>query len=319
MDYRKIIGFGKSSYVVSLPKSWLKANKLKKGDLVYFDEAGSNLLMQAKAENQHAPEKEITINIEGKDLRRINREIISAYIRNYKAITVSGNDVGKKAKDIQHLIQNLIALEIMEQDSKKIIAKDFLNLNDISMDQILRKMDNITRSMIQDCQQMFQEDVSDSINHRDSDVNKFRFLVYRIVWFGIENPTNVLRNLKLNQKDLFTCWWMAHTIESIADCAKRAAQYLKSIDLSPPAKKKLLLLLKDIGTTYSDMMKAYYTNNEETAHKILEDRFSLIQECDKFYWENKNSYGIGYLTHNMKNMVATTCTIGRMIYSSLPG
>ena len=34
MDARKVIGFGKNSHVVSIPKSWARKNLLKKGDIV---------------------------------------------------------------------------------------------------------------------------------------------------------------------------------------------------------------------------------------------------------------------------------------------
>jgi phosphate uptake regulator len=34
VEFRRLIGFGKSSFVVSLPKNWIEKNKLVKGDLV---------------------------------------------------------------------------------------------------------------------------------------------------------------------------------------------------------------------------------------------------------------------------------------------
>ena len=48
MEYRKLISFGKNSYVVSLPKNWVRQNKLKKGDLVYIEENVSNLVLQPR-------------------------------------------------------------------------------------------------------------------------------------------------------------------------------------------------------------------------------------------------------------------------------
>ena len=45
MEFRKLISFGKSSYVVSLPKAWVVQQKLKKGDLIAVDEAGPKLIL----------------------------------------------------------------------------------------------------------------------------------------------------------------------------------------------------------------------------------------------------------------------------------
>ena len=37
MGYRKLIGFGDSSFVVSLPKDWINKHGLKKGDGLMLD------------------------------------------------------------------------------------------------------------------------------------------------------------------------------------------------------------------------------------------------------------------------------------------
>ncbi len=44
MEYRKLISFGKNSFVISLPKAWVRHSKLKKGDLIYVEEASDHLM-----------------------------------------------------------------------------------------------------------------------------------------------------------------------------------------------------------------------------------------------------------------------------------
>lgn len=318
MEYRKLISFGKSSFVVSLPKTWVVQNKLKKGDLIYFSDSAADLIIQAKPALEEI-EKEIVINIDGKDLRRIHREIISAYIQNYKSIIISGSDLKTKAKEIQEFIQNLVAMEVLEQDSKKMVSKDFLNINDISLDQIIRKMDAITRSMLHDCTEMFKEDTSESIYYRDSDVNKFRFLVYRIIWYGMENPTLIFKKLKLKQRDLFNYWWLSYSLEAIADCVKRIARLLKGIKLSPAVKQEYTQILSEIEQMYQDIMKAYYTKNPELSYQILNHRFEILKKCEDFYHNTNNIPHIGDLVYNSKSLVVTITTIGRIVYGGMPG
>lgn len=319
IEYRKLISFGKSSFVVSLPKSWITQNKLKKGDLLYFEESGTNLVLQAQANSLPPEEKEISISIDGKDLRRIQREVVSAYIQNYKTIRLQGDEIKDKAKAIRSFIQNLVAMEVLEQDSKKIIAKDFLSFNDISVEQIVRKMDVITRSMLADCKNQFTEDSYESMQHRDNDVNKFRFLIYRIIWFGMENPSFVLKTLKLTQRDSFNYWWLSFSIEGIADHIKRLARYMREIKLSPKEQEKYIQVLRKIEVMYNEVMKAYYVHQVETAHKILHERFEILQACDEFYHQNRNIPLIGYLVYNTKSLIVTIHTIGRIIYQGMPG
>ena len=214
MEYRKLISFGKNSFVISIPKPWVRQHKLKKGDVIYVDETNNNLILHPNYEDKE-DDKEIVIPINGKSLKHIHREIIAAYVHNYKRIKLIGSDIKDKATKIQEMIQKLVALEIVEQDSKKIIATDFLNVKDISLEQMTKKMAVISKSMLCDCKNMFNEDTYSSIYLRDKDINKFRFLVYRIVWYGLENPSAALKLFKLNQMGLFNNWWLSFSIEQI--------------------------------------------------------------------------------------------------------
>lgn len=320
MEYRKLISFGKSSYVVSLPKQWVTYHKLKKGDLIYFDEIANNLLLQPRLNTETATEdKEITVTVDRKDMRRIQREAISAYLQNNKTIIFIGDEIKEKAPEIQQFIQNLVALEVLEQDSKKIIAKDFLNIKDISVEQIIRKMDVIARSMLKDSKTMFQKDIYDNIYHRDTDVNKFRFLIYRIIWYGLENPAKVSKLLNLNQKDLFVYWWLSFSLEGIADHIKRIARHMRETKLPAKEQVEFIKLLDNIEEMYVNIMKAYYTSNIEAAHNVVQGRFEIIQQCDDFYRLNSKVDHIGNLIYNTKSLIVTIHSIGRIVYQGMPG
>src|SRR3989338_1488403 len=100
MEYRKLISFGKSSYVVSLPKTLVIQNKLKKGDLIYFDENGANLILKKNDTSLSNPEKEIVINIDGKSDERLQREVNAAYVLNNRKITLKGNELKRNVKKV---------------------------------------------------------------------------------------------------------------------------------------------------------------------------------------------------------------------------
>src|SRR3989338_6075879 len=215
MEYRKLISFGKNSFVVSLPKAWVIQNKMKKGDLVYLEEAGGRLVLGGKSSKEDEEEKTKLIPVDGKSIRRIQSEVISAYIKNNRSIVLTGEEIKDKAKEIQDTIQNLMALEVMEQTSKKIVAKDFLDMNSISIQNIIRKMDVILRAMIEDCEKMFEEDNYENISHRDNDVNRLTFLTFRVVEYGLENSTQMYKKQNLNSKNLLNLWWFAFNLETI--------------------------------------------------------------------------------------------------------
>ncbi|MBR9683173.1 phosphate uptake regulator PhoU [Candidatus Woesearchaeota archaeon] len=318
MEYRKLIAFGKSSFVVSLPKAWVIKQKLQKGDTLYFKEQDGSLVLSPKEKESALEEKEGIINIDGKNIRRIQRELFTSYIKNYKKITFVGNDIKEKAKLIQNSIQKLVAVEIIEQDSKKIIAKDFLNIDDINIDQLVRKMDVIAKSMLEDCRNMFEEDTCENINFRDNDVNKFHFLIFRIVWFGLENPSLVMKKFNLNSNNLLNLWWLAYSIERIADCTKRIARYMQRTKLDQKSQQEFKEILASVGADYIGMMKGYYAKDPEIVHQLLQNREETVKRCDTFFLQNKEAPFIGYLMDNTKALLVNTHAIGRMIYQGIP-
>ncbi|HEX54596.1 MAG TPA: AbrB/MazE/SpoVT family DNA-binding domain-containing protein, partial [Candidatus Altiarchaeales archaeon] len=40
MEYRKLQITGKSTFVISIPKEWIKRNNLRKGDILQIEEVG---------------------------------------------------------------------------------------------------------------------------------------------------------------------------------------------------------------------------------------------------------------------------------------
>jgi hypothetical protein len=116
MDFRKIIGFGKSSFVISLPKGWTAQNKLQKGDVVYLNEDGSTLVLSAKEKAFVKEPKMITIKTDGKSTEHLQAEITTAYLENYDTLEIKGYNLQEKAHEIKKIISNLAGIELLEQD-----------------------------------------------------------------------------------------------------------------------------------------------------------------------------------------------------------
>ena len=135
MEYRKLIKFGESSHVVSLPTAWIRAHGLKKGDLIYLEENGNKeLVLTAGAERERIDaRKDIIINLNNKDIALVKREIVSAYLNGISKITVTGTNFNKHRKTIRDLTNILMALEIIEEGSDRMVLKDFLNFDDIEI------------------------------------------------------------------------------------------------------------------------------------------------------------------------------------------
>ncbi|MFC1800868.1 PhoU domain-containing protein [Nanoarchaeota archaeon] len=316
MEYRKLISFGKSSYVVSIPKNWVFENKLKKGDLIRLDQEYGNLVLQPKINENDQPSepKEILINVEGKSVKQLYREIIPAYIDGFESIVLKGKDIKEKAEPIKELIRGLIALETMEQTGDRIVAKDFLNMKEISITSLIRKMDIIVRSMMVDTKKSFEEDNFDNIYSRDGDINRLTYLIFRAIKYGLKNPLVAKKLFDLEPWNLLGLWRLTANIEHIGDTVKRVAKIMREIQLSKAKQKEFVQILAQVESTYLNMMKSYHNQDVNLAYEMSTEKEPAIRKLDDFYLENKSAKKIGFLVNHLKQTTLTVQDIGRCIY-----
>jgi len=284
INVRKLIGFGKNSYVVSLPKQWVEKNKLNKGDLISIDENKEGLLLKTNnVELKKEEPKTMVINAEGKSLTTLKTEIVSAYLDNYDFIEVISKDFKTNAPEIKNMLQGLAGLEIIDQSSTRIVAKDLININEISVATLIRRMDNIVRSMMKDTTECFDgADHSQSTYNIDEEVNRLHFLAYRVIRSGLK-AVRIANSLGTNALKLHSDHTVTTRIERIADNAKRVCRYLNETKLDKKWKNELKELFNQIHQSYLNVMKAHYTNDISIALKIEEDNKEVIKSCDTFY------------------------------------
>jgi phosphate transport system protein len=313
IDFRKIIGFGNGSYVVSVPKTWINKNKLKKGDLLVIDEGSDELTFSINTEEQKKEEKSITIEAHDKELDRLKTEIVAAYLNNYTTIEIISKKLSTNSIEIKEILRNLAGLEIMEQTSTKIVAKDLININDISIESIIRRVDTIIRGMIDDCIRcIYGEDHYESIFQRDIDVNRLFYLATRVIKNALKNP-RVARAFNKDAYQLSTDELIIIRLEKIADRQKRIARYLRGTKMRKETVKELEQLFQDLKKAYYDVMKAYYTNNKKIAFDIEFMNKQRIKNCMSFLERNTGCYlNIDIIKKNKDKKRIETNTCGHI-------
>ncbi len=316
MEFRKLISFGKSSYVISLPKAWVTKNRLNKGDLIEVEEDGPKLILSKQIGESQEEEKELTIMVDGKSRDWITREVCTAYITNYRTIKLKGKELKTKVKMLQDVIQNMMALEIMEQTTDSIVAKDFLNMDKVSPTELLRKIDIVTRTMIQETTLILDEDNYDSINQRDKDVNKLYFLVYRSVLYNMENPTKALKNLGVGPRDLMRIQNIGFYLEDIADEIRRVARHARKAKFKNKAiKDDLRDILKDLQNYYLDSIKSIHSTNVTKALKNAELKKPLDKKLDEFEIHMNNDVSLSKVVHAIRRIFGSIHNMGRSTYT----
>jgi len=276
MIIRKLVKAGQASHTISLPKDWLEKNNLNKGDIIYIRElSDKELLISTETKTEEsALKREITISIDGKELSTIQREITSAYINNYGTITLMGENIPSLTKNIRKILHDFVALEIADQTSKHIVAKDLLNPEEISIDKTVRRMDMLVRSMIQDCFAALENPkLAQNVVVRDYEVNRAYFLLLRLLKNALTSKkASDLFNLSNTQ--ILSYWYLTINLENFADAVKQFMEYLNR----EKKKEKTKKVFQFVQKCYLDVMKAYFTKNKKIADAVAVQRKHLLKQ-----------------------------------------
>ncbi|MEM4263839.1 MAG: PhoU domain-containing protein [Candidatus Woesearchaeota archaeon] len=310
MHIRRLVKAGQASHTVSLPKNWLEKNNLKKGDIVYLKEiSDKEIAIRPDMQEQTIEQKEITIEIDKKELDTVQREITAAYLNNYSTINLLGESIAEKTKEIRKLLHDFVALEITEQTSKRIVAKDLLNLKEISVDKTIKRMDMIARTMLEDTIAVINgKEVHESIIFRDFDINKLYFLLTRLLKSATKNNATA-ESICIKKEDILPIWYLAINLENLADDVKRICELIKEIDQK--SLTNVAKVIHKISQSYTEAMKAYHSSNKELADKTARQRAELVKECSGLIMKNSPAELVE-LVENLKAISTIISNIARI-------
>lgn len=278
MATRKLILFGKNSYVISIPKLWVEQNKLEKGSEINLDESGNSLVISS-TESKMIDELKIKKILLDNTTRSIKRNIIEAYINNYNIIEINGTNLNEHIQIIEETTHSLVALEIMEQTQKKVIIKDFLNIDDVSIDNIVKRMDIIIRTMLSDTEADLKENKKIDLYKRDTDINRLFYVGQKIINKILDNP-GLSKKLNLDLRDTLYYWKVIDNLEKVADKLKRFTKLINKLHEGCLIKEKLIVVFSKLIKEYIAVMKSLYSNDKSMADKLLERKKSILQELD---------------------------------------
>ena len=282
VDYRKLIGFGNGSFIVTMPRSWVKNNQLKKGDLITIDDKGHELVLEAKGKPIEAKHSEIVIDAKEKEVDVIRSEVVAAYLNCFDTIIIQTSDNEKNANEIKGILRNLSGMEIMEHNSSRIVAKNIINPLEVSIENMIRRMDVLIRSIIDDAPLcaigQYKPEV---IGDRDADVNRLYFLGSRSVKYAMVNP-KVARAMDKSAWELHSDRLMLIRLEKIADSFKRIARLCTQVALDRESIAQLQEITADFKAFFEQTMGTYYTKNKQEALEVQTNMRGHLDQCNAF-------------------------------------
>src|ERR671925_474077 len=227
-EVRKIQFTGRSTYVLSLPKRWMKEMDLKPGDLVNIVREPNNSLSitthDVRTSNFVNEATALVLYDDRAD--SLKRKIISVYLAGYKTIHLrsrSGRINPAQRDAVREVVRrNLVGTEIITDSSDVITIQVLLTLPELSVNTAVRRMFLIASSMHKDAMSALAElnyELAKEVIRSDDEVDRFSLYIFRNLVMAMQNG-RVLREMGLeNPSNCLSYRVAAKSIERVADHA----------------------------------------------------------------------------------------------------
>jgi phosphate uptake regulator len=272
METRNIQKTGGSSYTITLPKSWVVANKLDQNDSVeIYPRNHAQLLIQTQASG-HPYAVGLPINYLN-DAQTV-RELIGIYISGADEIRITANSITYEQRSlIRSLSNKLIGFELFEESSKMMTLKNVASPL-ISSPEYIKKMLTIIRSMYDDIiLTLLSSDrkLARDIIERDVEVDRIHLAIQR----QFNKFLSSLVPEKVNDfpaNELYFYALAALRLERIADHIVRIAYMISVLDpkQSVSLNKFEMADVKKITAFLEVLTKILINLDKSAAHKTLE-------------------------------------------------
>jgi len=277
METRKVYVSGGSTYVISLPKKWVKKTDLKAGDSLVVTEQGGSLLVGTSISEKKSTTKEVRISqmMSGEALERM---IIALYLVGYDTIKVrlDRKDHLPYRKSIRKMLDYLIGIEILEDTNDSMTLEIMVDYRRMTTMQILQRMYSINKSMLLDLgKALKKEDVglAKDVMVREREVDRLYFLVVRQLKSAVEYP-QIAQKLGIeNQRDCLGYRITVKVLERIADHIENIAKsYIHLYDIQKDASLDEFMELNDHTVTiFEKSMNALFSRDVAMAEKIFQE------------------------------------------------
>ena len=289
MEIRKVQMTGGSSYVISLPKSWIKSLNINKNDpLGLVTQPDNTLLITTKISGEQI---EITkeFNVDRIDEPTfLFRCLIGAYIVGYDNIKIKSN---KKMPPfartvVRQFTQMTIGQEVVEETDSSITIKDLLDPLEMPFTSTIRRMYVIVKSMLEDAIETLKEwdnVLAEDVISRDNDVDRLHWLISRQCSILLRN-VNLAEKLDITPGIAVNYFLISKFIERIGDHAVNIVKNIQNLEEKKLDKK----IIEKIDTSaelslqiFNNSIQSLFEKKMNASNQCIETIPKLVAQCEK--------------------------------------
>jgi phosphate uptake regulator len=278
-EIRKVQITGKSSYIVSLPKKWVKSMNLKAGSQLVISEQEGSLVITPKELLKPAKLSEATIEISQKVApESMIRKVIALYLVGFSSIRI--RDTSERINSVQRNLvrdlvrRKLVGAEIISDSENEIVLQILVSYSELPVESALRRMCIIADSMHDDALRALKEldkKLAQDVIALDDEVDRFSFYVIRQLKFAAQNG-RILKEIGLsNPRDCLGYRVIVKFAERIADHAVKIAENV--ISMNEKVDDAIFIRMSEMSlfarSAFNDSVKSLYKRDYLLADDVI--------------------------------------------------
>jgi len=268
LEIRRVQVTGGNSFVVSLPKSWVKDVGLKAKDSVQvLPQADMSLLIVPKRELAEAEKSEATIEItQEMDKDAALRLFISYYLAGYDIVRLRSPkyDPGLRSYMREAIRRKLVGIEIIEENANGMTTQCLSGYADLPLKKALERMSIVVSGMVKDAVAALRagdDGLAGEVVARDDEVDRFYHFILRQLNLAVRNRS-IIEDIGLTSaRDCLGYRLAVKSVERVGDHAAAVAGLVSGVREGAAEKamkeveKMSDLSLKAFGDSVSSLLR----------------------------------------------------------------
>ncbi|MCX6655840.1 MAG: phosphate uptake regulator PhoU [Candidatus Bathyarchaeota archaeon] len=281
-ELRKIQVTGGSTYIISLPKTWIDKMGLKRSSVVSIIQRDDmSLSIQPKGiESPERVKKVIIVIKQGEKPDSVVRRLVSSYINGYNIIQIRSTekriDLESRFAIKDFVRKKLVGTEILSDLPNELTLQILLSYSELSVKDALRRMSIIAASMHRDAVQTLSTDnprIAKEVVNMDDEVDRFSFYVIRLLNVAAMDAHVLKESGIKTPRQCLSYRLITKSVERMADHATNIAQNRLALHLVP-INDEILIELNRISLSaikvFEASIEALFDEEYSEADEVLE-------------------------------------------------
>lgn len=310
---RRIQKTGGSTFIISLPKSWVVGRGLKPGDVLFFAPRSDGSLTVYPEEGARGDEVRRSVEVSN-DMAsdHLFRLLVAEYIAGAPLLEVRANvRMSAKTRDVvRSFAQRMIGPEILEETAEAVVLQDVVGANPLPIPSVIRRMHQMVRAMQTDAMAAFRAQdpsIAKDVVERDWEVDRLHWFVQKQVTTALRDA-RTLASLGLTLPECSTYLLASRVLERIADHAVRIAETVEMLGREKPPEaliEELEGMAAAAAKTLREALDALDAKDIAKANAVVDDAKRVTKQREKILRElatkrGRLAVGLAYVLESLE-------------------